>query len=186
MTCYRTATRHWPRIAARRVLRGSSLGSVSSVPIDLAVEIDDEALFSTPDVCRLARVSFRQLDYWSRVGVITPEQAAKGSGSARRFTGAQARDVAMIGRLRELGVSLDAIEETLSAFATAEPGALLVIGAESVRVVDPLDIGRAVSEHGVAIVVSPTTLRSLDVAEQPVKRAMHGGRLPASAPRYRP
>lgn len=155
------------RIVLRGVLRGSNLGYVSRMPIDVLADLDGTARFSTPDTCRMARVSFRQLDYWTRLEIVKPDTPAKGSGSQRRFTGAQVRDVAMVGRLRELGVSLDAIEEVLVAVRDAE-GALIVIAPEFVRVVQPGGLADAIVEaNGAAIVVSPDALQilSADVRE---------------------
>lgn len=43
--------------------------------------------FSTPQTARLSGASYRQLDYWSRTGVLTPSLAdAAGSGSQRRYS----------------------------------------------------------------------------------------------------
>lgn len=138
--------------------RGNLMAVKSAAPI----EIDDDALFSSPDTCRMARVSFRQIDYWARTGVIEPDTPATGSGSHRRFTGAQVRDIAMIGRLRELGVGLEAIGEVLAVTDEWER-ALIVIAPEFVRAVDPGDIADAVTEaHGAAVVVDVETLRTLD------------------------
>lgn len=153
------------RPLTRNVLRGvlhrSSLGYMSAVPIDVVIDVSDGDLFSTPDVCRMARVTFRQLDYWSRVGAIEPVRAATGSGSKRRWTGKQVRDVAMIGRLRELGVGLDAIEEVMAVVDESE-GTLIVISTEWVRAVPRDVVAEAIEDaSGVAIVVSPESLRVL-------------------------
>lgn len=43
--------------------------------------------FSTPEVCRLTGATYRQVDYWCRVGLIRPGLCdARGSGTRRRFT----------------------------------------------------------------------------------------------------
>ena len=40
--------------------------------------------FSGPTVCRLTGVTYRQLDYWARTGLVTPSiTPATGSGSKR-------------------------------------------------------------------------------------------------------
>lgn len=181
MTCYRTVITCSPSIAARSVLHRGNLRYVKSVPI----QVDSEATFSTPDAARMAGVSFRQLDYWSRVGVIVPETPAAGSGSARQFTGTQVRNIAMIGRLRELGVSLEAIEDVMKVVDRAD-GALIVIGSASVRVASPADVADAVADaEGAAVVVSPSALRLLTAPgrKRAVRHAAYSGRLPASRPR---
>lgn len=162
MTLERAKTgTHCHRIAVRHVLHRSNLGYMPGVPIDAIVDIDDDELFSTPAVCRMAGVTFRQVDHWARCEVIVPATPARGSGTQRRYTGAQVRDIAMAGRLRELGVSLDAIEEIFVALRDAE-GALLVIGTEFVRAVEAHEVADAINDaHGAAIVVNPDTLRIL-------------------------
>lgn len=40
---------------------------------------------SSSDVCQQAGVSFRQLDYWSRIGLLVEERQSKGSGVPRSF-----------------------------------------------------------------------------------------------------
>ena len=163
----RHATKSCPRIVLRRVLHGSNLTRVG-MPVDVLADLDEDVTFTTPQVCRMARVSFRQVDYWARIGLIAPDTPARGSGTQRRFTGAQARDIAMVGRLRELGVGLDAIEEVLALLRTTTEGALVVIAPAFVRVVEPLDVARAVTEaEGAAIVMAPDTLRVLSEDEQP-------------------
>ena len=42
-------------------------------------------LMTSAQVCRAAHLSYRRLDYWVRVGLITPVVASAGSGSARLF-----------------------------------------------------------------------------------------------------
>jgi len=166
-------TRACSRIAFGRVLHWSNLTGVRGIPVDVLADLDDET-FSTPVVCKMARVSFRQVDYWTRIGLIAPEKPAHGSGSQRRFTGAQARDVAMIGRLRELGVGLDAIEEVLSLLRTTTEGALVVIAPGFVRVVEPLDVAAAITEAaGAAIVLAPETLRVLVIEDEEPRPPRH-------------
>ena len=42
--------------------------------------------FSGPQVCALVGITYRQLDYWARTGLLVPTIAvAKGSGSKRRY-----------------------------------------------------------------------------------------------------
>jgi DNA-binding transcriptional MerR regulator len=161
------------RIVLHRVLHRSSLRHMSAVP-DALIDVDPDALFSTPDTCRMARVSFRQLDYWARVGTIEPVRPANGSGSVRRFTGEQVREVAMVGRLRELGVGLDAIDEVL-AVVRESAGALVVISPDAVRAVPREDVADAVeAANGAAIVVSPDALRILS-ADAPADRCKRIG-----------
>lgn len=59
-----------------------------------------------------AGISYRQLDYWVRHKIITPERAASGSGSSRRFTRDQVELATWIGRLTRAGFDLRLARET--------------------------------------------------------------------------
>lgn len=45
----------------------------------------DRTYYSGPHVCSLAGITYRQLDYWCRVGLLYPKRPARGSGSRRAF-----------------------------------------------------------------------------------------------------
>lgn len=79
------------------------------------------ALFSAPEACRRAGVTYRMLDYWCRTDVIVPAVPSRGSGSQRRFSAEQVRALAVVGRLSKLGASASAMR---CAVATMEAGPL--------------------------------------------------------------
>ncbi|MHB1208651.1 MAG: MerR family transcriptional regulator [Acidimicrobiales bacterium] len=63
--------------------------------------------FSGPTVCRLTSVTYRQLDYWARTGLVTPSiQSAQGSGSKRTYSYSDVLEVKVIKSLLNSGVSL--------------------------------------------------------------------------------
>ena len=63
--------------------------------------------FSGPTVCRLAGVTYRQLDYWARTDLVTPSiSAAHGSGSKRAYSYSDVLEVKVIKSLLNSGVSL--------------------------------------------------------------------------------
>jgi len=63
--------------------------------------------FSGPTVCRLTGVTYRQLDYWARTGLVTPSiTPAKGSGSKRSYSYGDLLEVKVIKSLLDAGVSL--------------------------------------------------------------------------------
>jgi DNA-binding transcriptional MerR regulator len=63
--------------------------------------------FSGPQVCRLVGITYRQLDYWARTGLLTPTlAAANGSGSKRRYDYTDVLEVKVIKSLLDAGVSL--------------------------------------------------------------------------------
>ena len=63
--------------------------------------------FSGPMVCRLTGVTYRQLDYWARTGLVTPYiTPAMGSGSKRKYAYLDVLEVKVIKSLLTSGVSL--------------------------------------------------------------------------------
>jgi DNA-binding transcriptional MerR regulator len=63
--------------------------------------------YSGPQVCRLVGITYRQLDYWARTGLLTPSLAsAKGSGSKRRYDYTDVLEVKVIKSLLDAGTSL--------------------------------------------------------------------------------
>lgn len=60
---------------------------------------DDYRLgFSGSRASELAGITYRQLDYWTRIGLIVPSiQSAKGSGTRRRFSARDVRILAALG-----------------------------------------------------------------------------------------
>jgi DNA-binding transcriptional MerR regulator len=63
--------------------------------------------FSGPQVCGLVGISYRQLDYWARTGLLQPSVAtAKGSGSRRVYAYSDVLELKVIKQLLDAGVSL--------------------------------------------------------------------------------
>ncbi len=63
--------------------------------------------FSGPMVCRLTGVTYRQLDYWARTGLVTPSiRSAQGSGSKRKYSYGDLLEVKVIKSLLSSGVAL--------------------------------------------------------------------------------
>jgi DNA-binding transcriptional MerR regulator len=63
--------------------------------------------YSGPQVCRLVGITYRQLDYWARTGLLVPSLAsATGSGSKRRYDYTDVLEVKVIKSLLDSGVSL--------------------------------------------------------------------------------
>ena len=63
--------------------------------------------FSGPLVCRLTGVTYRQLDYWARTGLVTQSiTPATGSGSKRAYSYGDVLEVKVIKSLLDAGVAL--------------------------------------------------------------------------------
>ena len=67
----------------------------------------NELGYSGPQVCRLVGITYRQLDYWARTGLLTPSLAsATGSGTKRRYDYTDVLELKVIKSLLDAGVSL--------------------------------------------------------------------------------
>ena len=63
--------------------------------------------FRGPQVCQLVGITYRQLDYWARTGLLRPSLAeAKGSGTKRRYSYRDVLELKVIKELLDAGVSL--------------------------------------------------------------------------------
>jgi len=78
-------------------------------------------LYTSKDACRRAGLSYRQLDYWVRRGIIRPTQAARGSGSARRWSPVEVVQLHVMSELRQAGVSLQKIRRAANWLRRALP-----------------------------------------------------------------
>lgn len=76
---------------------------------------DPQIGYRGPTVCQIARISYRQLDYWTRTGLIEASvSAAAGSGSQRLYS---FRDILLIKIIRSLldaGISLQNVRKALA------------------------------------------------------------------------
>lgn len=70
----------------------------------------ETATFRGPQVCALAGISYRQLDYWCRSGLLRPPIPARGSGSQRAFDLREVQVAWVLGQLSGLGLGLVELE----------------------------------------------------------------------------
>lgn len=74
----------------------------------------EEHGFRAPQVCNLVGITYRQLDYWARTGLLQPSlQRAKGSGSQRLYTFTDVVQLKVIKRLLDAGMSLKKIRSAV-------------------------------------------------------------------------
>lgn len=78
--------------------------------------------FSTEDVCRITGLSYRQLDYWTRTGLVRPSlHDGRGSGAPyRRWSGSDVDEVLLIAKLVRAGVSYGRIRDDRDPRKTAK------------------------------------------------------------------
>ncbi len=105
-------------------------------------ETDTATWFSGPQVCKLAGITYRQLDYWDRTDLLKPELAnAKGSGTQRRYSYRDLVRCKVIKSLLDAGIKLQTARQAISSLR-AERGddwqtaSLILDGAQSVLVLD--------------------------------------------------
>ena len=66
-----------------------------------------EGGFRGTQVCKIVGISYRQLDYWARTGLLRPSlEDAKGSGTQRRYSYEDVLELKVIKQLLDAGVNL--------------------------------------------------------------------------------
>lgn len=129
---------------------------VLDLPIDARVGYGGKAL------CGVVGITYRQLDYWARTGLVTPSiRSAKGSGSQRLYSFEDIVRLRVVKRLLDAGVNLEriraALEElarqgrTLSEVTLASDGRTVYAIDDDRQLLDLLQRGQAVF----AIAVEP-------------------------------
>ncbi len=67
----------------------------------------DGAGYRGPQVCKVIGITYRQLDYWARTGLLRPSVAdARGSGSKRLYSYRDLLELKVIKQLLDAGISL--------------------------------------------------------------------------------
>ena len=66
-----------------------------------------ESGYRGPQVCKIVGITYRQLDYWARTGLLRPSLVdAQGSGSQRRYSYGDVVELKVIKQLLDAGVNL--------------------------------------------------------------------------------
>ena len=133
--------------------------------------------FSGPAVCRITGVTYRQLDYWARTGLVTPSVTpAQGIGSKRVYSYADLVEVKVIKSLIDAGVSLPRARQAVNCLreqlgVDVKSVSLVLSGSRSVLAYSDGDIIDLLKGgHGVFNVISLESVtadidRSLEVEE---------------------
>ncbi|MDO5501972.1 MAG: MerR family transcriptional regulator [Actinomycetia bacterium] len=83
-------------------------------------ELSEETGYRGPTACRAAGITYRQLDYWARTGLVEPSvRSAKGSGSQRLYGFRDILVLKVVKRLLDTGVSLQQIRLAISSLRRA-------------------------------------------------------------------
>jgi DNA-binding transcriptional MerR regulator len=98
-----------------------------SRPSDQSVLFDDQGLrpqavhlgYRGPVACSAAGITYRQLDYWARTGLVMPSiRSAAGSGTARLYSFRDILILRIVKRLIDTGVSLPNIRAAVNHLET--------------------------------------------------------------------
>lgn len=96
----------------------------------------DEDLLTSPEVCRLAGCSYRQLDYWTHEGVVAPTRPSSGSGTVRGWTVEEAAIVRLLATMAKLGCQLPVLRNVITAlrsFPELWSGKVLITADGAIR-----------------------------------------------------
>jgi DNA-binding transcriptional MerR regulator len=128
--------------------------------------------FRGPQVCALIGITYRQLDYWARTGLMRPSIAdARGSGTQRLYSYTDVVELKVIKQLLDAGISLQRARRAVECLrdglgADLASSNLVLVGTDSVlahtdgEVVDLLRGGQGVLN----IVPLSGVLEELDAA----------------------
>jgi len=76
--------------------------------------VRDETGYRAPQVCKIVGITYRQLDYWARTGLLKPSiRAAAGSGSQRIYAFPDIVQLRVVKRLLDAGMSLKRIRQAI-------------------------------------------------------------------------
>ena len=77
---------------------------------------DEQVGYRVPIACQVAGITYRQLDYWARTGLVNPSiRTARGSGSQRLYSFKDVLVLKIVKRLLDTGVSLQQIRSAVHA-----------------------------------------------------------------------
>jgi DNA-binding transcriptional MerR regulator len=85
-----------------------------------APELSEETGYRGPAACKAAGITYRQLDYWARTGLVEPSvRSASGSGSQRLYGFRDILVLKVVKRLLDTGVSLQQIRMAITSLRQA-------------------------------------------------------------------
>ncbi|WFN91145.1 MerR family transcriptional regulator [Arcanobacterium wilhelmae] len=128
---------------------------------DTLPDLDNETGYRGPAVCRAIGITYRQLDYWDRIGLVEPSiRSASGSGSQRLYSFRDILVLKVVKRLLDTGVSLQQIRiavdqlgeygvEDLAAVTLMSDGASVYLCTSNDEVIDLINGGQGV--FGIAV-----------------------------------
>ena len=100
----------------RRSTRGSVPPAAQGLLFDDDLpELSEDIGYRGPTACRAAGITYRQLDYWARTGLVEPSvRSATGSGTQRLYGFRDILVLKIVKRLLDTGVSLQQIRVAIA------------------------------------------------------------------------
>ena len=99
--------------------------------------------YRVPEVCKIVGISYRQLDYWTRTGLVRPSiRDAQGSGTQRLYSFQDLALLRIIKKLLDTGVSLQQVRKaigTLRSLKEPEVGTTIVSDGSRIYAVESPD-----------------------------------------------
>ena len=169
--------------AAQRASARAAAGQQGLLFTDDLPVLPEDMGYRGPTACSAAGITYRQLDYWARTGLVEPSiRSAAGSGSQRLYSFRDILVLKVVKRLLDTGVSLQNIRKAVDHLRTRgvkdlanvtllSDGATVYECTSAEEVVDLLAGGQGV--FGIAV---SGALRELtgELAELPAER-LDGG-----------
>lgn len=124
-------------------------------------ELDDDFGYRGSSVCRAVGITYRQLDYWDRTGLVGPTvRMARGSGTQRLYSFRDILVLKVVKRLLDTGVSLQQIRaavarledfgvDDLAGITLMSDGASVYLCTSNDEVIDLINGGQGV--FGIAL-----------------------------------
>ena len=85
-------------------------------------DLDEDTGYRGPIACKAAGITYRQLDYWDRTGLVSPSiRTAAGSGSQRLYSFRDILVLKVVKRLLDTGVSLQQIRVAVAQLVYGMP-----------------------------------------------------------------
>jgi DNA-binding transcriptional MerR regulator len=79
----------------------------------MAATVEEQG-YRVPEVCKVVGITYRQLDYWARTGLVRPSvRDAGGSGTQRLYSFQDLLQLRVIKKLLDTGVSLQQIRRAV-------------------------------------------------------------------------
>lgn len=86
----------------------------TQLQLDVGEAAGERVGYRGPTVCKIVGITYRQLDYWARTGLVAPSvQRAEGSGTQRLYGFDDVVQLRVVKRLTDTGVSLQRVRVAL-------------------------------------------------------------------------